>query len=70
MRRHELDLVSLIAGTVFLLVAVTHLVGAATDASVDLGWLVPVALIGLGVAGLAGALRGRPRDGDDAAPEL
>lgn len=60
MKRHELDLVSLIAGTVFLLVAVTHLVGAATDATVDLGWLFPVALLGLGVAGLAGALRGRP----------
>lgn len=60
MKRHDLDLVSLIAGTVFLLVAVSHLVGAATNESVDLGWLVPAAMVGLGVAGLAGAVRGRP----------
>ena len=70
MKRHDVDLLSLIAGTVFLLVAVTHLVGAATDAAVDLGWLVPVARVGLGVAGLAGALRGRPTEEGGRPPEL
>jgi hypothetical protein len=64
-RRHDLDLVSLIAGAVFLLVAVSHLVGAAVDGDVDLGWLVPVLLVGLGLAGLAGALRSGRRTGDD-----
>jgi hypothetical protein len=66
-RRHDLDLTSLICGVVFLLVAGTHLVAASTDERVELGWLFPVLLVGLGVAGLAGALRssGRP---DDPAP--
>ena len=58
MRRHDLDLVSLITGVVFALVAVTHLVAATTGDSLDPLWLAPVLLIGLGVAGLAGALRG------------
>jgi hypothetical protein len=56
-RRHDLDLVSLITGVVFALVAVAHLVGAATGDSLDPLWLAPALLIGLGVAGLAGALR-------------
>ncbi len=63
MRRHDLDLVSLITGAVFALVAVAHLVGAATGDSLDPLWLAPALLIGLGVAGLAGALRsGGPTD--------
>lgn len=65
MKRHDLDLVSLIAGTVFLLVAVSALIEAASDVSVDLTWLVPAALIAIGAAGLAGALRRRPEPGDE-----
>jgi hypothetical protein len=56
-RRHDLDWVYLISGGIFLLVAVTHLVGAAVDGDVDMGWLVPALLVGLGAAGLAGAVR-------------
>ena len=63
MRRHDLDMVSLITGVVFALVAAVHLVGAASDDSLDPRWLVPVLLIGLGAAGLAGALRSsRPEE--------
>ena len=62
MRRHELDWVSLIAGAVFLLVAVTHLVGAVSGDDPDLRWLLPAMLVGIGLAGLVGALRSsRPR---------
>lgn len=67
MRRHDLDLNSLICGVVFLLVAGTHLVAAASGEDVNLAWLFPVLLVGLGVAGLAGALRSSPRP-DDPAP--
>ena len=70
MKRHDMDLVSLIAGAVFAVVALTSLVGAATDESVDLGWVAPVVLVGLGVAGLAGSLRsGRRRDEQQGAGE-
>jgi hypothetical protein len=62
MKRHELDWVSLIAGAVFLLVAVTHLIGAAAGDDPDLRWLLPAMLVGIGLAGLTGALRSsRPR---------
>lgn len=61
MKRHELDWFSLVAGAVFMVIAVTQLVDAATDASIDLGWLFPVGLVALGAAGLAGALRGGDR---------
>ena len=62
MRRHDMDLVSLISGVVFALVAVAYLLSAAADEGVDLAWLAPLALVGLGVAGLAGALRGSRDD--------
>ena len=57
MRRHDLDLLSLFVGLVFLLVATTHLLAAAADSDTSLGWLFPVVLVGLGAAGIAGALR-------------
>jgi len=56
-RRHDLDLLSLIVGAVFLVVATAHLLAAAADNDTNLGWLAPVVLVGLGAAGLAGALR-------------
>lgn len=63
MRRHELDVLSLVAGLVFLVVAVSHLVGQVSDVAIEGRWVAPALLVGLGVAGLAGALRGsRSRD--------
>lgn len=67
MRRHDLDLTSLIGGVVFALVAATYLIAASTGERVELVWLVPVLLVGLGVAGIAGALRSSDRT-DDPAP--
>jgi hypothetical protein len=57
MRRHELDLTSLVAGVVFVAIAVAYLVGEYTNLDVSAGWVLPLGLVGLGVAGLTGTLR-------------
>lgn len=57
MKRHDTDFVSLVAGVLFLGVAVTYLVAAGADYDVDLRWFGPALLIGLGLAGLAGSVR-------------
>jgi hypothetical protein len=56
-RRHDLDLTSLVAGLVFVALAAVYLVGSLTDVHIGWRWVVPLLLIGLGVAGLAGSLR-------------
>jgi len=68
-RKHDLDLTSLIAGLVFVGIAVAYLVGAYTDIHVDGGWLLPIALVGLGLAGLAGSLRAGLRSTGEAATQ-
>ena len=62
MRRHELDLFSLVAGAVFLAVAAGHLLDEAVGINFDGHWVLPVALVAIGVAGLA-SLAGRDRTG-------
>ncbi len=57
MRRHELDLTSLISGLVLVGVAAAYLIAAATGRRVDGAWVLPIGLIGLGLAGLVGSLR-------------
>lgn len=59
MRRHELDLFSLVAGLAFVAVAVGHLLDVATDLELDGRWVAPIVLVTLGVAGLAGVLGSR-----------
>ncbi|GAB7182638.1 hypothetical protein ATKI12_2469 [Kitasatospora sp. Ki12] len=65
MRKHRLDLFSLIAGGLFTVLAVLYLVAALNDQSVNGRIVIPVTFIVLGVGGLAGAVvavarRGRP----------
>jgi hypothetical protein len=62
MRRHPLDLTSLLAGLVLVSIGVAYLVSALTDQRLDPRWMLPIALIGLGVAGLAGSLTRGGRD--------
>ena len=68
MRRHELDVFSLVAGLVFVAVAAGHILDAATGVEFDGRWIAPVVLVALGAAGLGGVLRGReeqpPADSD------
>jgi hypothetical protein len=54
--RHDVDIMSLIAGLVFVAVGVAYLLSAMDVIEVEAKWVVPLALIGLGVAGLAGSL--------------
>jgi hypothetical protein len=56
MKRHEPDWTSLIAGVTFCAIALAYLGGEVTHRSLELRWVVPMLLIGLGIAGLAGTL--------------
>jgi hypothetical protein len=71
--RHDADLTSLIAGLVFVAIGVAYLLNAMDVVEVDAKWVVPLALVGLGLAGLAGSLTRVSRDrrdrGSEPAPE-
>jgi hypothetical protein len=72
-KRHPADLISLIAGLIFVLIGLAYLFSENLDVNTGgTRWLLPVALIGLGIAGLAGSLAGarRSRNGTGADEEL
>jgi hypothetical protein len=56
MKRHDPDWTSLIAGVTFCGIAVAYLGGELTHRSLELRWVIPILLIGLGLAGLAGTI--------------
>jgi hypothetical protein len=60
-RKHPLDLFSLLSGLLVLGFAVAYLVGAVTDYRLDGRLAFPLLLVGLGGAGLAGALAAQRR---------
>ena len=60
MSRHDTDITALVAGLVFVGIALAYLLDIRPDIDVDGRWVLPLALIGLGAAGLAASLR-RPR---------
>jgi len=55
-RRHPLDVFSLVSGLLVLGFALAYLIGGYTDYRLDARLAFPLLLVGLGVAGLAGAL--------------
>ncbi len=61
MRRHPLDLFSLLSGLLVLGFALAYLIGGYTDVRLDARLAFPLMLVGLGVAGLAGALAAQRR---------
>jgi hypothetical protein len=69
MKRHEPDWTSLIAGVTFCAIAVAYLGGEITHRSLELRWVLPMMLIGLGLAGLAGTLVRARRLSDSLTPE-
>jgi hypothetical protein len=68
MKRHEPDWTSLIAGVTFCAIALAYLGGEVTHRSLELRWVVPMLLIGLGIAGLAGTLVRAHRMSDAGVP--
>jgi hypothetical protein len=58
-RRHDLDVFSLVTGLVFVAVAAGHLLDESSQMDFDGRWVVPLVLVAVGVAGLAGLVRGR-----------
>ncbi|HKA68596.1 MAG TPA: hypothetical protein VKG85_05695 [Actinomycetes bacterium] len=67
MKRHPADLIAFIAGLIFVLIGSAYLGSGDLDFGADgTQWLLPLALIGLGIAGLAGSIAGarRARNGD------
>jgi hypothetical protein len=60
-RKHSFDLVSFIAGLLFIGLAVAYVVGAYTDIRLDPRLVFPVLLVGLGVAGLTASLLAQRR---------
>jgi cytochrome c oxidase subunit IV len=55
-RKHPIDLFSLISGVLFTGFAIAYIVGAYTDVRLDARLALPLVLVGLGLAGLAGAM--------------
>ncbi|MFZ0325521.1 MAG: hypothetical protein WAN48_15485 [Actinomycetes bacterium] len=63
MKRHAVDVTSLVTGVVFVLVALLYLTGPSQGWSVDGRWVLPLVLIGLGLAGLVGSVTAVRRQG-------
>lgn len=61
MKRHPLDILSLLLGLVFLLVAAAYLIGDATDSIPSMVITMPLMMAGLGIAGLVGAVAAMQR---------
>ncbi|GAA0692229.1 hypothetical protein GCM10010193_53450 [Kitasatospora atroaurantiaca] len=68
MRKHRLDLFSLIAGGLFTVIATLYLVASLNDLSVNGRIVIPVTFIVLGTAGLAGAVAAMSRRGRTEVP--
>lgn len=64
MKRHPLDILSLLMGTVFLLVAVAYVFGDLRDEMPSSLITMPLMLAGLGIAGLVGAFAAMQRAGE------
>lgn len=61
MKRHDLDVVSLVAGLLFAGLALAYGIGAYTDLRLDPRYVFPLVVIGLGLAGLAAAVTAQRR---------
>lgn len=61
MKRHPVELLSLISGLVFLSFAMTYIVAAAMDLTPHSLLTLPLLFVGLGAAGIAAAIAAQRR---------
>lgn len=62
MKRHRLDLASLIFGAIFLAIVAWWLLARSVDLALPtFGWFIALGLIAIGVVGLVGVVRGGHR---------
>ena len=59
LKRHARDAVSLVMGLVLVSIAAVFLATDISDRDVDLRWVAPAVLIGIGATGLAASVRRR-----------
>lgn len=67
MKRHDLDLTSLVSGAVFIAVGLIYLLDLGADYSVNPRWVAALVLIGLGIAGLLSTVRATRRESEPSA---
>jgi ABC-type branched-subunit amino acid transport system permease subunit len=63
-RKHSFDLVSCLAGLLFVGLAAAYIIGAYTDIRIDPRLVLPIVLVGLGLGGLAASLLAQRRSDD------
>ncbi len=70
MDRHDLDATSLIAGMLFIAIGALFLLDRIDALALDVRWIWPLLLIGLGIAGLASSRpwQAPPDDGEGPSP--
>lgn len=69
MKRHPFDATSFLAGMVLGAIALAYLATEVTDWDLDGRWVLPLVLVGLGIAGIVGSLSGlRRTDAVDVTP--
>jgi hypothetical protein len=68
-RKHPFDLLSFFAGLLFTGLAVAYIVGAYTEIRLDARLVLPMVLVGLGLAGLAASLIAQHRSDNALADE-
>ena len=65
MRKHPIDLLSLVAGLLFTALAVGYIASNYYDVEINPRLVLPVTLVALGVAGLAGSVLAQRRSDRD-----
>ena len=68
MRKHPIDLLSLVAGLLFTALAVGYIASNYYDVEINPRLVLPVTLVALGVAGLAGSVLAQRRSDRDLEP--